>query len=162
MARWCASLIVDQWPIPAWLNRRLVAHPDVAQALNRATSLERALRDDFRASPQLADLDMRASLNGHRRLQTVAIAALASAAALIICFSIWWTNYRENQSEQDIGPIAETIDTDPILASLAAGQTVAERVSSGLENVMADLADAGNKLASPFVKQNTEQEVPLD
>lgn len=158
IARWCASLIVDEWPIPSWFAQKLRSHPDVVEALNHATDLEAHLSMSTNVSkPKTYPQRSIVQRDADSRRHVLFCLALTTAAAGLFCMG-WWS-FADRDIPNDpgsVGPIAKSIDTEPIFASLSAGQTVAQRVSFGLESVASDLLHAGNRLAAPFTNRGDE------
>ena len=165
LAKWCASLIVDDWPVPRWLVTRLQDRPDVAEALRETKALEKRLRDDVDTNILVIRDHAQGAANrpGGRR-HAILVPALAIAVAGLLCVWLWQWQNRAGQSEQSLGPVASANDAEPIIASLSAGETVARRVSLGLENVASELASAGNRLTAAIMLRDSRDSnaLPID
>lgn len=152
-----ASLIVDEWPLPTWFCRRIQTHPDIAEALGSDSKLETRLRESSGGKMPSLDSDLfQPAEDNQVNHRVIARLILATAALALMCVGLWhWAN-RERPNLRNIGPVANTIDTDPIVASFSAGQTVARRVSSGVQNVATQLAQASNRFGSQFTIGNRD------
>lgn len=149
IARLFASLLVDQWPIPAWLRRRLESNHAVASAIVDARNLENRLRENSGGKIPVADsfAHVHAVPNRVRRRPLGMIIA-ATAASLLACAILWQSADDEPQGlPSEIG-VSHSIDPRPILASLLAGQIVVDRVSAGIQNVAVKIANASDQIGS--------------
>ncbi|MCG8648592.1 MAG: hypothetical protein MI861_02095 [Pirellulales bacterium] len=158
IAQWLASLILDEWPLPAWVLQRIRSHPDVAAVLRDAQQLASRLRADAgNPWPQPErDENFRWHPIPSRRGKIIAVAG-ATAAVALVTLGIWHWTRQEPNPQQNRVPVVESIDTQPILASLSAGQKVARNVSLGVRRLGTELVQAGGRIGAQFSINRDDQ-----
>ncbi|MEO1617524.1 MAG: hypothetical protein AAFV88_16850 [Planctomycetota bacterium] len=156
LIRWITSLLVDEWPMPNGIRRRLEQHPQIAKSLARVRKLEAQLRDGAESSAsnriELAKCTPSAISHPHRhprRSHRVWFSA-AAAALLMIGSGMLWMNRDNEEPIATPEPVAQAADIRPVLASVVATKMVAKNVSDGFRDVAGKLTEASNRLGSQF------------
>lgn len=153
LARVLTSLILDQWPLPRWVRRRIESNRDVAREIDRASRLEDQLRGQSTALPgtphRHVQLSARRSTSGVK----VATIVIAATAASVLACAVLLSMGDRGALRQTTGlpkkptDVAE-LDTDAVLASLAAGQTIVSRISAGVQNIAVKISNATSEASS--------------
>ncbi len=170
IAKRLAALVIDQWPLPRWLSRRIAGHPEVARELERWESVAAELRGQANAT---ADSGRPKALRELNRSDESGIAvragrtwAVAIAASVLVAVTAWQflPGKLNQQQEAAVQPNEnETdamvdVDIRPVLASLEVGQEVAVDVREGLAALGGKLARAGRSIGSDFTLPRLQRE----
>lgn len=169
MAAWLASLVADEWPLPDWLRRNLSQHPAVARQLEQIAALQVKLQQaanqelppaqtsvcSWSQADQESAHDARSRERDVSRKPVVPIGLLLGTAAIVLaCASLWVAQSQPGPAEPPVMSTASqpgdrrSMDLRPVLASLSAGQTVAQNVSAGMLRLSGRLAHAGEQVGS--------------
>ncbi|MEM6472206.1 MAG: hypothetical protein AAF802_21770 [Planctomycetota bacterium] len=146
---WLASLIVDEWPLPGWCKRRLESNASVSDAACRSRRIEAMLRGQTVADqPELqptSEVVTRPALS-----RVVSFCVLTVAASVLLAIGIRMSSVRQPNPVEGKHIVAGSFDVQPVIATAAAGKTVADGVSKGIKNVASDLIVAGHSISSGF------------
>jgi hypothetical protein len=161
IARLLAGIVLDDWPVPAWLRTKIEANPDVSRALCDGRGLENRLREQAEALDEdhrRDSRDYREPYESTHRLtwlhgpsRSLLLTALATAALLLVSIGIWQWNQRETGGNRSDVIVMAPVDVRPVLASLAAGQQVANNLSDGFRKMGTQIAQAGGRFGAQFM-----------
>lgn len=168
IAKRLAALVIDQWPLPRWLSRRIAGHPEVARELERWESVAAELRGQANAT---ADSGRPKALRELNRSDGSGLLvrggrtwAVAIAASVLVAVTAWqFLPGKLNQQQEAAVQPSETdamvdVDIRPVLASLEVGQEVAVDVREGLAALGGKLARAGRSIGSDFTLPRLQRE----
>ena len=157
-ARLLASIVLDDWPVPAAIRRRIEAIPAVARRLGEDRDIESRLREDAAAyggdpnGAHVAVSPLKKSPSLKTSQTRLAVFAAMATCALVLISALIWKGYPQGVERERIveRPPVEAIDVRPVIASLAAGQKIANNLSDGFRDLGTELARAGGRLGEQF------------
>lgn len=167
-AKRLAGLVIDEWPLPQSIKRRIASHPDVARAIEADRSLGRQLRE---SAQQVSAVGIEASIGSidpHPASKpALRVFILAATAATILAAVTWFLRPGPETPDSSVriaqaDPIDASPDLKPLIASINASEEVAMKVSKGLENLAYQFADLGQALTSGAVLNQADTTLPLE
>jgi hypothetical protein len=132
---------------------------------NQAEALDEDHRRDSRDYQEPYESSHRLTrLHGPSR--SLLLTALATSALVLVCVGIWQWNQRETGGNRRDVTVMDPVDVRPVLASLAAGQKVANNLSDGFRKMGTQIARAGGRFGEQFVRRDSsldqDSSVPFD